>query len=115
MSDEKIERFIVGIEFGDGRRLQAYLIRPQGIDTMDVLNYMMNLAEKFARVHNLRLLPFVLSTGPLSPDTVAMIETELGGVDPEIAKKLSEATDYHTTVWLTEPGQPTHDSLWALH
>lgn len=108
------QHYIIGFQVGP-YRMHGYAIRPDGVGCMDVVEYMTDKAEQEAKEMGTIFMPIALVTGPLSPDAIVKVQALVRAVDPEIAKLVDEAEDWHVTVWTTGAEHPSHEPIWEMH
>jgi hypothetical protein len=109
-STKKLEHYLVSIALGPAD-MHGYVMTSERSDTSRVMNRMMDEAEKFADEHRLFLLPMILQTGPLQPETVTKIREFLCTRNAAHAQVLGDATDFHFTIWMMGRDEPFNKTL----
>lgn len=99
----------VGLQLTNGLRIQAYVIRPEGVGLEDVFDRVWEEAEHDAEETHAKVIPILGWVHHLSNEIAAIIQSELACTDPEVSKMLAEADQYHVTIWTCGPDHRTYN------
>jgi len=107
-----MKHYLISVPLGRDAYVHSYLMTNNAHDVEPAASKMMEVAEK--AIGQPVPLPVILMTGPLRKRDVAVIH-EAVNRDPEIAKVLKRATDYHFSVWFMTDKDPMYKQLLELH
>jgi hypothetical protein len=107
-----MKHYLISVPLGRDAYFHTYLMTNNKRDVEPATSKMMEEAEKM--IGHPVPLPVVLMTGPLRKQDVAVVH-EAVNRDPEVAKVLKRATDYHLSIWFMTNKDPMYKKLLELH